>query len=155
MSGSVNRSPALLSQQRGATCSDSRRGRQSVQSADRAKSSAGGRGVLCICTINCLEKRDSKTNLIFFPFRTQDERQNWRKSWRSRRWRLTWNWRVAPCDRQQVEFTTGFLLLELSSPEWTLGLFWLEDVKTSFESFSVTMLCHQKCTQHCDNFVNC
>lgn len=64
MSGSVNRSPALLPQQRGATCSDSRRGRQSVQSADRAKSTAGGRGVLSICTISCLEKRDN--SVIFF-----------------------------------------------------------------------------------------
>lgn len=43
MSGSVNRSSALLPEQRGATRSDSRGGRQSVQPADRAESAAGGR----------------------------------------------------------------------------------------------------------------
>lgn len=46
MPGSVNRSPALLPKQRGATRSDSRGGRQSVQSAYRAESAAGGKAAL-------------------------------------------------------------------------------------------------------------
>lgn len=43
MSGRADRSPALLPQQGRATRRDSRGGRQSVQSAHRAESAAGGR----------------------------------------------------------------------------------------------------------------
>lgn len=41
--GSADRGPALLPQQGGATSRDPRRGRQSVQPAHRAESSAGGK----------------------------------------------------------------------------------------------------------------
>lgn len=137
MSGSVNRSPALLPEQRGTTCSDSRGGRQSVQSAYGAESAAGGR-VICICTISCLEER----NFIFYSLQDARRATELEEVMEKQKMKVDLKlesstlWPAAG----RKEFRWGVLLLALSSLEWTLALFWLEDMKTSLESFRVMML---------------